>query len=310
MTTLSTHDTKRGDDVRARLAVLTELPGRFKAAVHRWSRINAELRGTRPDGSAILDRNSEYFYYQTLIGAWPIEPCRIKAYMEKAMREAKQQTSWTANNKEFEDEVRTFIDRTLHHDPFIRELEQFVDLVKHAGRVNSLAQTLMKYTAPGVPDLYQGSELWDMNLVDPDNRRPVDYTLRCKLLNEIKTMSVKQVMERMDEGLPKLWTIHHALQLRKARPEWFGAESGYRPLLISGAKKQHALAYLRGENVITLVPRCTVKLADKWANTAVALPKGEWRNPLTGEMVKGGRVAVEELTREFPVALLVREEQI
>jgi (1->4)-alpha-D-glucan 1-alpha-D-glucosylmutase len=310
MTTLSTHDTKRSDDVRARLAVLTELPGRFKAAVHRWSRINSDLRGTRPDGSAILDRNSEYFYYQTLIGAWPIEPCRIKAYMEKAMREAKQQTSWTANNKEFEDEVRTFIDRTLHHDPFIRELEQFVDLVKHAGRVNSLAQTLMKYTAPGVPDLYQGAELWDMNLVDPDNRRPVDYTVRCRLLNEIKTMSVKQVMERMDEGLPKLWTIHHALQLRKTRPEWFGAESGYRPLLISGAKKQHALAYLRGENVITLVPRWTVKLAEKWANTAVALPKGEWRNRLTGETVKGGRIAVEELVREFPVALLVREDQI
>jgi (1->4)-alpha-D-glucan 1-alpha-D-glucosylmutase len=173
--------------------------------------------------------------------------------------------------------------------------------------VNSLAQTLMKYTAPGVPDLYQGAELWDMNLVDPDNRRPVDYTVRCRLLNEIKTMSVKQVMERMDEGLPKLWTIHHALQLRKTRPEWFGAESGYRPLLISGAKKQHALAYLRGENVITLVPRWTVKLAEKWANTAVALPTGEWRNRLTGETVKGGRIAVEELVREFPVALLVRK---
>ncbi len=155
MTTLSTHDTKRSDDVRARLAVLTEMPGRFGAAVHRWSRMNAEFRATRPDGSSIVDRNTEYFYYQSLIGAWPIGPDRAKAYMEKAVREGKQQTTWVANNVEFEDAMRSFIERTLEHAPFIAEMEQFVETIKYAGRVNSLAQTLMKHTAPGVPDLYQ-----------------------------------------------------------------------------------------------------------------------------------------------------------
>ncbi len=309
MTTLSTHDTKRSDDVRARLATLTELPGHFKAAVHRWSRMNAEFHAVHANGGPIFDRNSEYFYYQTLIGAWPIELDRITSYMEKAMREARQQTSWSANNVDFEAEMRSFIEKTLQHEPFLKELEQFVEFVRPAGRVNSLAQTLMKSTAPGVPDLYQGAELWDLSLVDPDNRRPVDYALRCRLLNEMKRMSVEQVMERMDEGLPKLWTIYHSLQLRRVHPDWFGAEGAYRPLRISGTKKDHALAYLRGGNVITLVPRFTIKLRENWGNTGVALPQGEWRNRLTGGVISGGRVSVEALLREFPVALLVREGQ-
>jgi (1->4)-alpha-D-glucan 1-alpha-D-glucosylmutase len=310
MTTLSTHDTKRSDDVRARLAVLSEMPGRFGAAVHRWSRMNVELRRTRADGSPIVDRNTEYFYYQTLIGAWPICGERLKGYMMKAMREAKQQTSWVANNREFEEELNDFIDRTLGHGEFIAELEQFVESVKNAGRINSLAQTLMKHTAPGVPDLYQGSELWDLSLVDPDNRRPVDYELRARLLDEMKAMQAAQVMERMDEGLPKLWTIRHALHLRRERPEWFGAESGYRSLRATGTKKAHVIAYLRGDNVVTVVPRLVVTLAEKWGNTAVALPKGQWRNRLTGASVAGGKAEMDALLHEFPVALLVREEHL
>jgi (1->4)-alpha-D-glucan 1-alpha-D-glucosylmutase len=308
MTTLSTHDTKRSDDVRARLAVLTEMPGRFGAAVHRWSRMNAELRATRADGSSIIDRNTEYFYYQTLIGAWPISRERMQGYMEKAMREAKQQTSWVAHNQEFEDALRSFIDRTLEHAPFLEELEQFVASVKDAGRVNSLAQTLMKHTAPGVPDLYQGTELWDLSLVDPDNRRPVDYKVRCRLLQEMRTLSAGQVMERMEDGLPKLWTIYHALCLRRTHPEWFGAGSGYRALKATGVKKAHVIAYLRGDSVVTVVPRMVVTLAGKWASTAIALPKGQWKNRLTGERVEGGKVAVEGLLQEFPVALLVRDQ--
>ena len=307
MTTLSTHDTKRSDDVRARLAVLTELPRRFKAAAHRWSRINAEFHRIQINGTAIFDRNSEYFYYQTLIGAWPIETERVSTYMEKAMREAKQQTSWSVNNNEYEEAMRTFIHGTLQHGPFLKELDQFVEHVKPAGRLNSLAQTLMKYTCPGVPDLYQGSELWDLTLVDPDNRRPVDFALRCRLLNEIKAISVQQIVERMDDGLPKLWTIYHALQLRCEHPDWFGPESNYRPLRISGSKKEHALAYLRGENVVTLVPRFTLKLAGKWTNTTVAIPQGTWRSRFTGEVIRGGRVLVAELLQDFPVSLLVRE---
>jgi (1->4)-alpha-D-glucan 1-alpha-D-glucosylmutase len=232
----------------------------------------------------------------------------MQGYMEKAMREAKQQTSWVANNKEFEDALRGFIDQTLAHAPFLEELEQFVASVKDAGRVNSLAQTLLKHTAPGVPDLYQGTELWDLSLVDPDNRRPVDYQVRCQALHEIRSLSVAQVMERMEDGLPKLWTIHHALCLRRQHPEWFGAESGYRALKATGTKKLHVLAYLRGDSVITVVPRLVVTLAGKWANTAIALPKGQWKNRLTGERVEGGKAAVEGLLQEFPVALLVRDE--
>jgi (1->4)-alpha-D-glucan 1-alpha-D-glucosylmutase len=308
MTTLSTHDTKRADDVRARLAVLSEMPGRFGSAIHRWARINADLRGTRADGSPIVDRNTEYFYYQTLIGAWPISVQRLKEYMIKAMREAKQQTSWVANNQEFEDSLMKFIDATLANAEFVAELEQFVESVKPAGRINSLAQTLMKHTAPGVPDLYQGAELWDLSLVDPDNRRPVDYGLRATLLDEMKAMPAAKVMERMDDGLPKMWTIYHALHLRKEMPECFGEESGYRPLRATGAKKAHVIAYLRGENVITIVPRLVATLAESWGNTAVALPKGQWRNRLTGGSVAGGKTEMEGLLREFPVALLVREE--
>src|SRR6202041_1094668 len=135
-------------------------------------------------------------YYQALIGAWPLPMARARAYMLKAAREAKQQTSWVANNKEFEEALRMFIELTLNYAPFLRELQQFVARVQDAGRVNSLAQTLLKHTAPGVPDLYQGTELWDLSLVDPDNRRPVDYGLRKRLLCELKRMKAEEVATR------------------------------------------------------------------------------------------------------------------
>ncbi len=309
MTTLSTHDTKRSDDVRARLAVLTEMPGRFGAGVHRWSRMNSDFRAMKADGSSMPDRNTEYLYYQSLIGAWPISVERIQAYMLKAVREGKQQTSWVANNTAFEEALSRFIDATLQHQPFVEEMEQFVASVKEAGRVNSLAQTLMKHTAPGVPDLYQGAELWDLSLVDPDNRRPVDYKVRCRLLQEMQNLSAVQVMERMEEGLPKLWTIRHALHLRRERPDWFGVEAGYRLLKATGTKKAHVIAYLRGDHVITVVPRLVITLAGVWGNTAVALPKGRWKNCLTDEVVSGGAVPIKGLLEMFPVALLVREDE-
>jgi (1->4)-alpha-D-glucan 1-alpha-D-glucosylmutase len=310
MTTLSTHDTKRSEDVRARLAVLSEMPGRFGSAVQRWSRMNNAFRARKPDADPLPDRNTEYLYYQTLIGAWPLPMERAKAYMLKAVREAKQQTSWVANNKEFEEALNLFIEFTYNYAPFLRELQQFVERILEAGRVNSLAQTLLKYTAPGVPDLYQGSELWDLSLVDPDNRRPVDYRLRKQLLGELKQMSgddvAIKVMTRADEGLPKMWTIHKALELRRERPEWFGADADYIPLMVDGAKYDHAIAYLRGEDVVTVVPRLTVKLAGVWKDTTVTLPEGRWENRLTGARVEGGEVGIKGLLKDFPVALLVR----
>lgn len=312
MTTLATHDTKRSDDVRARLAVLSEMPGKFGAALHRWYRMNSAFRTGGSEGSMMPDRNTEYLYYQSLIGAWPLPLERVQAYMLKAVREAKQQTTWVANNQEFEGALNRFIEQTLSHDPFLRELRQFVDRVKDAGRVNSLAQTLLKNTAPGVPDLYQGTELWDLSLVDPDNRRPVDYVLRRRLLDELNAMSgdniAAQIMERADEGLPKMWTIYQALRLRQDRKEWFGAEAAYTPLTVDGTKREHVIAYLRGDNVATVVPRLMVKLLGTWRDTTVSLPKGRWRNRLTGTVLDGGKVAIRGLLKEFPVALLVRED--
>jgi (1->4)-alpha-D-glucan 1-alpha-D-glucosylmutase len=311
MTTLSTHDTKRSDDVRARLAAISELPGRFRSAIHRWSRINSEFRIKSASGAEFPDHNTEYLYYQTLIGAWPLSVDRAQAYMLKAVREAKQQTSWVANNKEFEDALHNFIEKTLAHPPFIQKLEEFVERVAEAGRMNSLAQTLLKYVAPGVADLYQGGELWDFSLVDPDNRRPVDYELRRKLLGDLRGLSGsdvgEEIMRRADEGLPKLWTIHQALLLRREHPEWFGAEAPYTPLVAEGSKADHVIACMRGESVIAVVPRLNIRLDGSWRRTRLTLPEGRWRNRLTQEEAVAGSVEVENLLRHFPVALLVRE---
>src|SRR5438105_1182051 len=166
--------------------------------------------------------------------------------MLKATREAKQCTSWTANNVEFEDALKRFVEAVMQHEPFMTDVELFVNSIRDAGQVNSLAQTLMKHTAPGVPDLYQGGELWDLSLVDPDNRRPVDYQIRQKLLAELKSMPVTQAaaetMRRAEEGVPKLWTIHRALTLRRDRPASFSESAAYTPLFADGPKAEHVIA--------------------------------------------------------------------
>jgi len=302
MTTVSTHDTKRSDDVRARMVVLSEMPDAFAAAVRRWSAHNARHRsGDR------IDPGTEWFLYQTLVGAWPICGERLRGYMQKAMREAKVRTSWVANNAEYESALNAYIDALLADGEFVADLEEFVGEIVPAGRVNSLAQTLMKYTAPGVPDMYQGGELWDFSLVDPDNRRPVDYALRSRLLAEMRGMDVKQVMGRVEEGLPKLWVVQRALQLRRERPEWFGAEAAYAPVAVEGTQSERVIAYRRGERVVTVVPRWS-HAAEAWGETVVAVPAGRWRNRLTGAEVVGGRMQMSALLVEFPVALLVRED--
>ena len=186
----STHDTKRSEDVRARINLLSEIPDRWSAAVNRWAELNHRYR--RDD---LPDRNAEYLLYQTLVGAWPIETDRIVAYMEKASREAKTHTSWTHPNPVYEDALRAFIQGILNHPPFTTDLEGFVKPLVEPGRINSLAQTLLKLTAPGVPDFYQGTELWDLSLVDPDNRRPVDYQKRRRLLAKMKDMTAGGDME-------------------------------------------------------------------------------------------------------------------
>ncbi len=243
MSTLSTHDTKRSDDVRARLAVLTEIPNPWRAALRRWSRMNRLFKtGQFPD------RNTEYFLYQTLIGAWPIAKDRLMAYMEKAVREAKEQTSWTQQNKEFEDALRQFIDHIYNSSEFLADLEDFVARILLPGRINSLAQTLIKCTAPGVPDHYQGSEIWDLHLVDPDNRGPIDYAARRSLLAELEAgMPPEEILKRMDDGLPKLWVIFIALHLRVS-------------ILIGSARiPPICRCLLKGPNRITWLPICAGK---------------------------------------------------
>lgn len=302
MNSLSTHDTKRSDDVRARLAVLTEIPSQWRSALLRWSRRNQRFKT-----GAFPDRNTEYFLYQTLIGAWPIEIERATAYMEKAVREAKEHTSWTQQNKEFEDALKLFIERLYASQEFMGEVESFVAGVIAPGRINSLAQTLVKCTVPGVPDAYQGSEIWDLRLVDPDNRGNIDYEKRQSLLAELQAaIGVEEIMKKMDSGLPKLWLIHKSLQLRREHPEWFSETSEYAPLPTEGSKQAHLIAFRRGESVAVLAPRWNTKLAGAFGTTAVELPAGRWTNILTGETLSGEKTRAQNLFRRFPVALLVK----
>jgi (1->4)-alpha-D-glucan 1-alpha-D-glucosylmutase len=298
----STHDTKRSEDVRARLHLLSEIPDRWREAVQRWTMLNKRYRR---DG--LPDRNAEYLLYQTLVGAWPIETERAIAYMEKASREAKVHTSWTQPNPDYDDALRQFIEGTLNDQEFKADLETFVTPLIEPGRVNSLAQTLIKLTAPGVPDFYQGTELWDLSLVDPDNRRPVDYALRRRLLSELEGMRVEEIWSRIDEGLPKLWIISQTLKLRRSR-KLLGPESSYHPLVARGEKSAHVVAFARGERAITVVPRLVLKLGGSWGDSTVELPPGRWHHTFTNEVFNGGELRVANLLKRFPVALLSRED--
>ncbi len=302
MLATSTHDTKRSEDVRARLFLLSEEPERWSGAVMQWAAINERHRtGEMPD------RNFEYHLYQSIVGAWPIEKSRLLAYAEKAAREAKVYTSWTDPAPAYEDAVRKFIDGIYEDSSFLEALNKFVASLILPGRINSLAQTMLKLTAPGVPDFYQGTDLWNLALVDPDNRRPQDFELRRRLLADLKDATPEKVMARMDEGMPKLWLIRKGLALRKRHPEWFGPQAGIEPIKARGARRDHVVAFTRGESVVTIVPRLVVKLAGDWRDTEIELPRGKWMNHMTGERLRSGQIRLAELTRRFPVALLARE---
>ena len=294
----STHDTKRSEDVRARLAVLSEMP-------HEWTQFVCEAMSRcavhRVDN--MPDSGTIYLLLQTVVGAWPIDVQRLQRYMRKAAREAKVMTSWTAPNEKFEHELNTFVERLLCDDEFMSLAKCMIEKVAGPGQVNSLTQTLLKCTAPGVPDIYQGQEVWDYSLVDPDNRRPVDYSVRIKLLAELPSLSVSQVLSRWNEGVPKLWVTYHALRLRRVKAEAFDAESDYTPLYASGSCSQHFLGMVRGGKVVAAAPRWTTLLQGGWQDTTVTLPEGEWTNVLTGAPCSGP-IPINQLFAEFPVALL------
>ncbi len=302
MTATSTHDTKRSGDVRARLHLLSETPDEWRDAVRRWSRNNERHR--RDDSPS---RNDEYLLYQTLVGAWPIEADRAVAYMIKAAREAKTQTKWIEPSESYESALEGFVRAVLEDDAFVSDLQGFVAPRVLPGRINGLAQVLLKLAAPGFPDTYQGTELWDLSLVDPDNRRPVDYEIRRRLLEELPRLSPEDVMARMDEGLPMLWLLHRGLHLRRRRPRALGRDGAYTPLSAEGSKAAHVVAFSRGDEAMAVAPRWPLRLAGDWAGTTLALPDGNWTHVLTGDSFRG-TVPLEELLRRFPVALLEREE--
>lgn len=301
MLATDTHDAKRGEDVRARLALLSEIPEQWALAVQRWSDRAARHRtGPWPD------RNAEYLFYQTLVGAWPLEAARARAYMVKAAREAKTFTTWTGPHAAYEQALERFADGVLD-DPVLRaEVEAFVQPLMRPGWTNALSQTLVKLTAPGIPDLYQGTELWAFTLVDPDNRRPVDYARRRRLLAEVKDLAPEEIWCRAEEGLPKLWVTWRALELRRRRPSAFASNAQYEMLRARGSRAAHVVAFKRDRAVVTVVPRLVLGLNGQWADTTLSLGSGTWRNVLTGDTHER-KVRLGMLLERFPVALLERD---
>ena len=299
----STHDSKRSEDVRARINLLSEIPEAWGRLVRGWFERHRRHWGEEPP-----DRNAEYLLYQTLVGAWPIDVPRIEAYMEKATREGKCRTSWTAPNAAYEAALHAFVAAVLADERCRREVESFVASLREGWRASALAQVLLKLTAPGVADLYQGTELWDLSLVDPDNRRPVDFGLRHRLLGELEGLAPEAIMARAEEGLPKLWLIARALGLRRRRPQAFGPQGAYVPLAAEGRAADHVVAFSRGGEVVTVAPRLLLRLGGDWGDTRITLPGGGWRNELTGEDVASDCVPAARLFARFPVALLSRRE--
>jgi (1->4)-alpha-D-glucan 1-alpha-D-glucosylmutase len=291
MTTLSTHDTKRSEDVRARLAVLAEVPGDWTEVVRRWVRF-----------APLPDPALAHLVGQAAVGAGPISRERLSAYALKAAREAATATTWQRPDERFEGLLRALVDR-IYDDPALhREVAGFAASITPPGWSNSLGQKDVQLTVPGVPDVYQGTELWDFSLVDPDNRRPVDFPARRQLLARIDDGWLPPVDE---SGAAKLLVTSRTLRLRRQRPELF---AGYRPVFAEGRCGEHALAFDRG-GVVTIATRLPVGLARHggWGDTAVTLDGHSWTEVFTGTSYGGNRLSVAELLRTYPVALLVRE---
>jgi (1->4)-alpha-D-glucan 1-alpha-D-glucosylmutase len=346
---LSTHDTKRSEDVRARLNVLSEMPEEWRGGLERWGRLNEPHRTTLED-SSVPDRNEEYFLYKTLIGAWPLAPClpdeyarfvaRIQAYMLKALHEAKVHSSWINPQDDYDQAVGQFVARILDEQlsaPFLNDIKQFQARVSHFGLLNSLAQTLLRICSPGAPDTYQGTELWDFSLVDPDNRRPVDYALRQKMLRELqkrtkaagsdRTALARELIDTKEDGRIKLYLTSRALHCRRNDPGLFSA-GVYRAGEPAGEKRDHLFAFVRqknGASALVATPRLFCRLMngsmglplgkDVWGDTRVTISalqsSDRWENVFTGQLVSPQQehghaiFFAHDLFAHFPVALLL-----
>jgi (1->4)-alpha-D-glucan 1-alpha-D-glucosylmutase len=329
MLSTSTHDTKRSGDVRARLALLSEIPAQWSDAVRRWSALTEKHRLNNSP-----DRNAEYFFYQTLFGAWPLPADRALAVMEKSVRESGQHTKWNDRNEPYEAGLKHFITTVLQDCEFIADFERFLKPLMTPGHINSLGQTLLKLTAPGVPDIYQGTDLWDLSLVDPDNRRPVDFAVRRNALTEIEQQIAAGRLDKLcadflkhtEDGRIKLFVIRQALQFRRAQHELF-RKGDCVPLFAMGKNAEHVCAFARtrdGVTSITVVPRLILGLATGgqslpigetiWGDTRILLPKtnlpSSFRNIFTGETIHTRTVEgkptlqLADILAKFPVALL------
>jgi len=346
--TTSTHDTKRSEDVRARINVLSEMPDEWKKSLITWKRLNRRKKFVI-DNMRVPDGNEEYLLYQTLIGAWPFSiedetgyerfKVRIKDYMLKAVREAKVNTSWINPNTMYEDALLIFVDKLMNRKPesqFLRDFTVFRKKVTEYGMYNSLSQTLLKIASPGVPDFYQGTEIWDFSLVDPDNRQPVDYPHRIKMLEELKKREseiplndlAKDLTVQRENGMIKLYLITKALNYRKERRGLF--ESGeYLPLEVMGNRAEHTCAFARrigNERLLIAVPRFFTKLipdpavlplgeavwGDSFIVVPIAEPGARYRNVFTGELLSAQdykdatALHLSEVFSDFPVAMLER----
>jgi (1->4)-alpha-D-glucan 1-alpha-D-glucosylmutase len=349
MNASTTHDTKRSEDVRARINVLSEIPEAWAQQLQRWSAWNARHKAT-VDGQLIPDRNEEYFLYQTLLGAWPLEKdtpqnfeSRIQDYMVKAIREAMVHTRWTRPNEAHENALHDFVSAIVSDKPsreFLADFRAFQESVAYFGMLNGLAQTLLKMTAPGVPDFFQGSELWDLRLVDPDNRQPVDFAARTQALTAAQSSSTqtpqhaaRHLFANWKNGIAKLWLIRQTLQFRREHPDLF-AEGAFLPADVRGPASENILAFLRhhqNEWSLTVVPRWLSKKAqaqhtadepswnpDIFRGTSIVLPgeaRGSWTSALTGPTIKAADnsgeklLDAEALFADFPVALLAGNSQ-
>jgi (1->4)-alpha-D-glucan 1-alpha-D-glucosylmutase len=343
---LATHDTKRGEDTRARLNVLSEIPDEWRERLASWRVLNERHRIQIEDDLA-PDLNEQYLLYQTLIGAWILGAQsaeesaefvgRIQAYMLKAVHEAKVHTSWVNPNKAYDDAVQEFVARILDekNGAFLKDFRTFQSRISHYGLFNSLSQTLLRLTAPGAPDSYQGTELWDFSLVDPDNRRPVDYAKRREMLDALRKRIetdgenlcglARELVEARQDGRIKLYVTHRALQCRRDSPGLF-ADGGYLPLEVEGPRKESAFGFARnkeGKWALVVVPRLMTRLTPTmdvlptgavWEETMLRLPQTaygkRWRNVFTGEVLTPSEsnsltLPLTDVFAHFPLALLV-----
>jgi (1->4)-alpha-D-glucan 1-alpha-D-glucosylmutase len=291
----STHDTKRSEDVRARIAVLSELPDDWAAAAMRWRERTERYWNVTPEPVI------EYALLQTLVGAWPLPLERAKTYAHKASRESRLRTSWRRPDEAFDDALAVWLERVYDDNELTGEIAKFAERLRPHGDRNALAALLIKLTAPGIPDFYQGTELRDDSLVDPDNRRPVDFAVRRDKLRGLADASVRDVAS--DLSLQKLWTIRRVLGLRRKHPARFAA--GYRALDATGPHAHRVFAFARGDDLVTIVPRLGVH-ADGYRDTALEIPSGSWLDVLSDQTFLGGACSVAQLWRVLPIALLTR----